>query len=587
MFTTLRGYLRPDICSILFVTFSAASLTAAPQLRLSTTAIGPVYVESGGSAATQTVNAFNIGDGSLNLTVASSATWLSASVGSLANCPSGAVTSCNPIRVSMTTTGLPIGTYTESLTVSDPNAIDSPQNISVTVQVNGAPNSVDLYVTPSTGPAPSAAFSVNTGVSVQSSVKTSDNSAWLSFALAGGGSFSFYTPYQILATAQAGQNGNYTGTVTLSGSPNSSDNTAVNVNLHVTTQPILQISPIVLNMVQGQTLTSNLTFQNNGMGTLAITGVATSGVSWLSALPSGPGVALTTTTSSLNPGTYAATITLMSNAANTAVPIPVRLNLAAASGPMIGVGGVVDNASFGAGKPVGSGTIVAVFGSQFASGPTYASAVPLPTSLGGVQILVNGVPAPLFYVDAYQADIQVPFGLSPGQMIVQGVRNGQPGNQISAQVDTIAPRLFTLMNLPAAPDSSPYGIVINSVDNTLALPSNLGVPAHPAHPGDIITIYALGLGPVSPSVNTAAAAPAVEPLARTSNPVTVMFGGGFISATAATPQYAGLAPNYVGLYQINVAIPPDAPIGNIPVMISMPGHASNFVEMAIAPATQQ
>jgi uncharacterized protein (TIGR03437 family) len=97
----------------------------------------------------------------------------------------------------------------------------------------------------------------------------------------------------------------------------------------------------------------------------------------------------------------------------------------------------------------------------------------------------------------------------------------------------------------------------------------------------VLTIYALGLGPVAPSVGTGAGAPGVEPLARSANPVTVYFGGGFLGNTQATPAYAGLAPNFVGLYQINVTIPMDAPLGNIPVMINMPGHASNFVEIAI------
>jgi len=196
-------------------------------------------------------------------------------------------------------------------------------------------------------------------------------------------------------------------------------------------------------------------------------------------------------------------------------------------------------------------------------------------------VLVNGTPAPLFYVDANQADIQLPFGLTAGQAVIQVVRNGQPGNQISASVDSIAPRLFALKQLPASGDTSPFGIVINSSDGTLALPSNLGIPAHPAHIGDVVTIYALGLGPVSPSVSTGAGAPQTAPLATTVNPVTVYFGGGFLGNSQATPSYAGLAPNYVGLYQINVTIPPGTPIGNVPVTIQMPGHASNFVEMAI------
>ena len=100
--------------------------------------------------------------------------------------------------------------------------------------------------------------------------------------------------------------------------------------------------------------------------------------------------------------------------------------------------------------------------------------------------------------------------------------------------------------------------------------------------GDVITIYVLGLGPVSPSVFDGAGAPAAEPLARTANAVQVLFGGGFLGTSTSTPSYAGLAPNYVGLYQINTVVPPDAPLGSIPVYIEMPGHSSNFVEMAIS-----
>lgn len=289
--------------------------------------------------------------------------------------------------------------------------------------------------------------------------------------------------------------------------------------------------------------------------------------------------------SALNPGNYSGTLTLTSNAANTALPISVLVNVTAQGNPLISFGGVVDNASFSSGKAVGSGTIAAVFGSQFSTtGPAYASNVPLPTTLANVQVMVNGTPAPLFYVDANQADIQVPFGLSAGSAVIQVSRNGQPGNQVSTSVDSIAPRLFTLPGLGPAPDTSPWGIVINASDGTLALPSTLGVPAHPAHIGDVITIYALGLGPVSPSVATGSGGPATPPLAETVNAVTINFGGGFLGNSSAVPSYAGLAPNYVGLYQINVTIPPGTPTGNIPVTIEMPGHGSNFVEMAIIPA---
>ena len=196
MFTRTIGCVRPHFCRILFVCLSAATLSAAPQLRLSTTAVGPIYVETGANAPAQIINAFNIGSGSLNLSITSSASWVTGTIGNRATCMNGPVPSCLPITISINTSGLALGTYTGSLTLNDPNAIDSPQSVTVTIQINGAPSNANLYVTPAGGPSSTAVLNVNTGGSVKSSIRTSDNTNWLSFAVAGGGSYLFYTPYQ-------------------------------------------------------------------------------------------------------------------------------------------------------------------------------------------------------------------------------------------------------------------------------------------------------------------------------------------------------------------------------------------------------
>jgi uncharacterized protein (TIGR03437 family) len=447
-----------------------------------------------------------------------------------------------------------------------------------------------LYVTPNTGATTSQSDTtfvpVNTGASVISTVKTNDNGSWLGFVLFGGNQV-FYTGYQLRVTSQPGQaEGIYTGTVILSGSNYPSDHKNIAVNLHVTSQPIVQIptTPITFNLVQGQSPTVyNVAFSNLGFGSLAISSASPS-AAWLRATPSGGAlVALAADPSTLSPGSYTGSITLASNAANTAVPIPVRLNVAPAGNPLIAYGGVVDNAAFAPGQAVAAGSIAAVFGTQLSSsGPVSASAFPLPTTLGGVQVLINGSAVPLFYADAGQVDIQIPYSLSSAQVLVQVIRNGQPGNRVSATVDAVAPRLFALRQYAAAPDGMPYGVVVNS-DGTLALPSNLGVAgAHPAHRGDVVTIYALGLGPVAPFVNTGDPAPSSEPLARTTNQVQVVIGSGVAGPITATPIYAGLAPTYAGLYQINVLIPPNSPTGNIPVSLTLPGHVSNNVEISIA-----
>ena len=482
-------------------------------------------MQGGSNAPVQTINAFNIGDGALSLSASTSAAWLSAIVNAASTCSGGPVAACVPVTVNLNTAGLAVGTYTESLTLTDPNAVDAPQIVTVTVQVNGAPTSVDFYVTPNTGAATAqlatAFMTVNTGASVISTVKTTDGAPWLNFALFGGNQVLF-TAWQLRVTAQTGQaEGNYTGMVILSGSVYPADNRTINVTLHVTSQPIVQVPtvPVTFNLVQGQAAqTYNLNFQNLGLGTLSISGATpntTNNGTWLSAAPSGgAGVRVTADPGSLGPGSYFGSVTLASNAANAAVPIPVRVNVAAPGNPNVFFGGVVDNAAFVNGQALASGSIAAVFGTQLSNtGPANASGFPLPTSLGGVQVLMNGNAVPLFYSDANQVDFQVPFFFTTGQVNVQVVRNGQPGNRVSATIDSIAPRLFSLKQLPAAPDGNPYGLVVNS-DGTLALPSNLGVSAHPARRGDIVTIYALGLGPVAPPVNTGDPAPSTEPFAR-------------------------------------------------------------------------
>ena len=119
---------------------SAAALTAAPQLRLSTASIGPLNIAVGQNGPTQSIEAGNIGDGSLSLTATSNVAWITASIGGSHVCSSvpGSGGNCVSVQIALPTASLPKGIQTGIVTVSDPNAIDSPQNITVTVQMGGA-----------------------------------------------------------------------------------------------------------------------------------------------------------------------------------------------------------------------------------------------------------------------------------------------------------------------------------------------------------------------------------------------------------------------------------------------------------------
>ena len=114
---------------ILFSALAATALSAAPTLRLSETTIGPVSIVAGQNGPTRSIDFTNIGDGTLNITLRSSATWAVATTGSARPCSAlGGV--CTPINVALNTASLARGTYTATITVSDPNALDAPQTIS-------------------------------------------------------------------------------------------------------------------------------------------------------------------------------------------------------------------------------------------------------------------------------------------------------------------------------------------------------------------------------------------------------------------------------------------------------------------------
>ena len=92
-----------------------------------------------------------------------------------------------------------------------------------------------------------------------------------------------------------------------------------------------------------------------------------------------------------------------------------------------------------------------------------------------------------------------------------------------------------------------------------------------------MVIYCTGLGPVTNRPGTGAVSPDPPNLATSITTPIVTIGG-----IQANVVFAGLSPGFVGLYQVNVQVPPNAPVGNtVPVAMSVGGIASNTVQMAI------
>jgi uncharacterized protein (TIGR03437 family) len=531
---------------LLFVSGLISVLSAAPRLNLIQTSL-TVSVPVGTNGPTYSLDTFNIGDSTLNLTASSSVPWLVPTVGTSQVC--GLRGGCYPVAIAFQTSSLAAGTYNGIITLSDPNAIDSPQYIYVTAQVGGdVPGNLVFYLAP--GGTTSATFSTNGSIKA-----TVSGASWLTTSTsANAGSGDFVTT--VTATAGSSMAATaYNGTITIAGSSFASDNKQISVSLNVTTQPIAEgsSSSLSFNIAQGaQPQIMNVAVTNPGQGTLTVSGVtatAASSGTWLTAATVSGGVTVTANPSGLSPDTYTGTVTVASNGVNGNIVIPVQLVVAAQGPPIASAGGAVNNGSFASGEPLAQGDIVAVFGSQFDfDAPQGAIILPLVTTMDGIQVLVNGKAAPVYYVSSSQINFEIPIDAATGDGTIQVVRNGTAGNLIYVDINAQVPRFILYGN---------YGIM------TTPAGALTGIPSSPVKVGDTVVIYALGLGPTSPAVPSGTASP-VSPLAYVLGTTQVCFGveTPFYQAPCATPAFTGLTPNYVGLYQIDVTIPAGIQSGN-------------------------
>ncbi len=228
---------------------------------------------------------------------------------------------------------------------------------------------------------------------------------------------------------------------------------------------------------------------------------------------------------------------------------------------------VLNGASFAAGQPITGGSLISIFGTNLAATTAGADSIPLSTHLGGVSVVQfqNGnttVDAPILFVAPTQLNVQVPWDIVPAgtSATVKLVVNSN-GNLPSAtvQVGPFSPGVFAANNLAVA---------VNFSDGTLAWPTGTVTGSHPAKMGDLLVVYATGLGAVN---GTPPANGANTGGATISNQVTpqVLIGG-----VSAQVLFAGLSPQFVGVNQLNIVVP-DVPPGNsVPLQIMLGGITS-------------
>ena len=337
------------------------------------------------------------------------------------------------------------------------------------------------------------------------------------------------------------------GPVTFTGSGQISDITYLNVTTPVSGTLVLTFPPSgdKLNTtfsIPAGVLIPQLGASTNATGNATITGGTGQFANATGSFPSigGSGTATGLTTASLQlQGT---------GTVNTAVPTPTPTPTPApTNGPVISPKGVVTATAYGASADITPGTWIEIYGTNLSSTTRLWGAADFtnngtaaPTSLDGVKVTVGGQPAFVDYVSPTQVNALVDSNaaVGPSQLTITNSLGTSSGYAL-----TIKPVLPGLL--------APASLLINGKQYAGALQANTqtfeGIPANAAKPGDVITIFGIGFGAVTPTVNAGTIASDLTALLTKPQ---FSFGN-----TPADLSYYGLAPGFTGLYQFNLVVP--------------------------------
>ena len=234
--------------------------------------------------------------------------------------------------------------------------------------------------------------------------------------------------------------------------------------------------------------------------------------------------------------------------------------------PSVNPEGVVNAASFARG-PIGAsaGGLVSIFGTNLANETAAAVSLPLPTSLGGVRVEIDGTDAPLLFVSPSQINAQVPVEVSGRSIATLTVLlNGVTSSSTLLTVAPAAPGIFTVNQ-----SGRGRGAVLRASDFSPL------TEQRPARAGEILSVFATGLGSVTPSVESG------EPASSSTLSVTRITPSATLGGISVPVSFSGLAPSFVGLYQVNIEVPEGLTSGPQPLVITSNTVASNPVTVEV------
>jgi uncharacterized protein (TIGR03437 family) len=230
--------------------------------------------------------------------------------------------------------------------------------------------------------------------------------------------------------------------------------------------------------------------------------------------------------------------------------------LSACQGKAPVIDAVISAGAFGARKEFSSGTWLEVYGSTLSAGTREWSGTDFvgsaaPTALDQVQVKVNGKLAYIRFISPGQVNVQAPDNPGAGPMSVTVTNTVGSCEYESAPV--------SLVQLAAAPGM----LTSDSAGKQFLVTLTSQGAVRSVRPGESIVVYGIGFGATNPVVPAGQIAPA-SPLPRLVDSVAITVGG--VQLTDAEVAYKGLAPGFVGLYQLNFVVPA-VPDGDQPVTI--------------------
>ncbi len=495
-----------------------------------------------------------------------------------------------------------IGGYTVTVGVQQVNAgacatvtTSGAVQVTASASANVSPGSLSFPTTAGQIPAPQTFLISSTSGTVSYSLNVtyaaSEPVNWVDLS-SSSGSVSAGTPATIMVSIASAVStfaaGTYTATVNVT-------EASATASVAIT----LTVNPPAAPHATTTTLTASPASQASGQPVLLTAAVtpstATGMVNFLDGTNSLGSITLASGTATLNTSTLsvgAHTLTASYGGDAGDAPsnsAPVSVTITNPNQATILAGGILNAASYaeinGAGAPVAPGSLVAIFTSPLATQAASFSTATLPPVLANVSVTFNGVTAPMVTVQpggAYPyVSAQVPFEALPAGQTSATVPvvitvNNVPSAPVNAAIVASSPGIFTI---PATGQGN--AVLVNLSDYSIAAPAGSISGSHPIARGQSAFFYVTGLGSMTPAVADGSGDCTAPNGLCNANALPQVFVGGVQVSDIA---FAGQAPEYPGVQQINITIPQNAPTGNTVslVVISADGTVtSNTATIAV------